>query len=182
MVIFTNVCRFEIPDKYKEWIMDICPCGSELAYAECCEPVIKGEKAAKTAEQLMRSRYTAYVKTEIDYLLTSLYPDQRKDFDPKSTRTWAEGAEWHKLEIIETKNGGPEDAEGEVEFIATFTQNGNLMKHHELASFRKEEGKWFFVDGKGVTPRQYVRSEPRIGRNDPCFCGSGKKFKKCCGK
>ncbi|MFZ2197282.1 MAG: YchJ family protein [Thermodesulfovibrionales bacterium] len=162
--------------------MDTCPCGSELSYVECCEPVIKGVIAAATAEQLMRSRYSAYVKSEIDYLLTSLHPDQRKDFDPKSTRSWAESARWEKLEIIEAKHGGAEDAEGEVEFIATFLQDDKLMKHHELASFRKEEGKWYFMDGKAVTPKQYVRAAPRIGRNDPCSCGSGKKYKKCCGK
>lgn len=162
--------------------MDICPCGSELSYAECCEPVIKGEKAAETAGQLMRSRYTAYVKSEIDYLSTSLHPDQRKDFDPKSARDWAEGAEWDKIEIIRTKNGGPDDVEGEVEFIATFKQKGNMMKHHELASFRKEEGNWYFVDGKAATQQQYVRSAPKVGRNDPCSCGSGKKHKKCCWK
>lgn len=162
--------------------MDRCPCGSELSYAECCEPVIKGVRAAENPEQLMRSRYSAYVKTEIDYLAASLHPDHRKDFDPKNTRSWSESAEWHKLEIIGTKNGGPDDDEGEVEFIATFTQNGNMMKHHELASFRKEEGKWYFVDGKAAAPQQYVRPEPKVGRNDPCSCGSGKKFKKCCGK
>jgi len=161
--------------------MDTCPCGSELSYAECCEPVIKGEKTAETAEQLMRSRYTAYVKTEIDYLLTSLHPDQRKDFDPKVPFVGRE------RQVAETRNhrgktGDAEDTEGEVEFIATFMQNEKLMKHHELASFRKEEGKWYFVDGKAATPKQYVRSAPKTGRNDPCPCGSGKKYKKCCGE
>ena len=162
--------------------MDACPCGSELSYVECCEPLIKGVKAAVTPEQLMRARYSAYVKAEIDYLSASLHPDHRKDFDPKSTRAWAEGSQWHKLEIIGTKDGGSDDVTGEVEFIATFTQKGEMMKHHELASFAKEEGKWYFVDGKAVTPQQYVRSAPKVGRNDPCMCGSGKKFKKCCGK
>lgn len=162
--------------------MDRCPCGSELPYAECCGPLIKGEKQAETAEQLMRSRYVAYVKKEIYYLATSLHPDHRKDFDPKSTRDWVESAEWHKLEILGTKAGGTDDAEGEVEFIATFTQKGNAMKHHELATFTKEDGKWYFVDGKAATPQQYVRSAPKTGRNELCLCGSGKKYKKCCGK
>ena len=162
--------------------MDACPCGSALSYSKCCEPLIRGERTAVTAEQVMRSRYSAYVKGEIDYLAASLHPDQRKDFDPKSTRSWAEGSEWHELEIIETTKGGSDDVEGQVEFIATFTQNGNMMKHHELASFIKEEDTWYFLDGKTVSPRQFVRSSPKIGRNDPCICGSGKKYKKCCGK
>jgi SEC-C motif domain protein len=162
--------------------MDTCPCGSELPYAECCGPLIKGERPAETAEQLMRSRYTAYVKKEIDYLATSLHPDHRKGFDPKITRDWAESSEWHKLEILGTRAGGTDDAEGEVEFIATFTQKGNAMKHHELATFTKEDGTWYFVDGKAAIPQQYVRSAPKTGRNEPCLCGSGKKYKKCCGK
>lgn len=161
--------------------MDTCPCGSNLEYNQCCETVIKGKRAAEGPEQVMRARYAAYVNAEIDYLSASLHPDHRKDFDPKSTRAWAEGAQWHSLEIIGTKNGGPEDTEGEVEFIATFTQDGKLMKHHELASFRKEEGLWYFVDGKAVAPKQYVRATPKLGRNDPCSCGSGRKYKKCCG-
>jgi SEC-C motif domain protein len=162
--------------------MDKCPCGSGLAYVECCEPVIKGEKRAETPEQVMRSRYSAYVKTEIDYLGESLLPEGNKDFDPKSTREWAESAEWQGLEIIETNAGGPDDLEGEVEFIATFKQKGQIMKHHELATFKKQGEKWYFVDGKAPAPKQYVRTDPKIGRNDPCTCGSGKKYKKCCGK
>lgn len=161
--------------------MDACPCGSGLAFDECCGPLIRGERAAENPEQLMRSRYSAYAKAEIDYLSTSLHPDHRKDFDPKSTRAWAEGSAWHKLEILGTKAGGPEDVTGEVEFIATFTQKGSTMKHHELATFARLEDRWYFVDGKAVTPEQYIRSAPKVGRNDPCSCGSGKKFKKCCG-
>jgi len=32
------------------------------------------------------------------------------------------------------------------------------------------------------TAHTYKREEPKVGRNDPCPCGSGKKYKKCCGK
>jgi SEC-C motif domain protein len=162
--------------------MDKCPCGSELAYEECCEPVIKGKKMAESPEQVMRSRYSAYVKREIDYLGESLLPSGNKDFDPKSTREWAESAEWQDLQITGTTAGGPDDLEGEVEFIATFKQKGQQMKHHELASFKKQDGKWYFVDGKVPVPKQFVRTDPKVGRNDPCICGSGKKFKKCCGR
>jgi len=82
--------------------MNNCPCGSNINYEECCRPIIKGERAAVTAEQLMRSRYSAYVNKELDYILTSLHPDSRSDYDEKSTRAWAESAEWHKFEILET--------------------------------------------------------------------------------
>jgi SEC-C motif-containing protein len=162
--------------------MDICPCGSQRAYDECCGPVIKGDRPAATAEQVMRARYSAYVKREIDYLLSSLHPRHRSDFDEKSTRKWAENSEWHKLDIVEASGGGAEDSEGTVEFIASFTESGIKKDHHELATFSKSEGNWYFVSGEAVAPKPVVRSTPKVGRNDPCPCGSGKKFKKCCGE
>jgi SEC-C motif-containing protein len=161
--------------------MDICPCGSNLAYQECCRPLIRGERPAATAEQLMRARYSAYVKKEIEYLRESLHPAHRSDFDEKSTRIWAEGSEWHRLEIVKTDGGGQEDSEGRVEFVAAYTEKGIRREHHELSEFRKEDGTWYFVSGEAVPPRQVVRTTPKTGRNDPCPCGSGKKFKKCCG-
>jgi len=160
--------------------MDSCPCGTGLAYEKCCGPVINGDKPAETAEQLMRVLYSAYAKAEIGYLLTSLHPDKRSDFEEKSTRKWAESSTWHKLEIIETKGGGPGDDEGQVEFTATFSEGGAKRDHHELAHFSKKDDKWYFVDGKAVPPKQVVRETPKVGRNDPCPCGSGKKYKKCC--
>ena len=162
--------------------MDICPCGSSIAYAECCLPVIKGERPALTAEQLMRSRYSAYVKKEIGYILTSLHPDYRADYDEKSTRDWAENAEWLTFNILEMKKGGHEDQEGQVEFAVTFTEQGIKREHRELSSFKKQDGTWYFTTGKTQSPKPVVRAMPKIGRNDPCECGSGKKFKKCCGQ
>ncbi len=160
---------------------DLCPCGSGEAYEACCGPVIRGERAARTAEELMRSRYSAYVKHEIDHLHGSLHPGERKDWDPKGTRDWAERAEWHGLEIHATEGGGPDDEEGTVEFTATFTDAGQRLEHRELATFRREGGAWYFVDGRTPPGKTYVREAPKVGRNDPCPCGSGKKHKKCCG-
>ncbi len=162
--------------------MDRCPCGSVLSYEECCEPIIKGEKLADTAEQVMRARYSAYAMKDLDFLLTSLHPDHRADYDAKSTRAWAERAQWHKLDILETSGGGPEDKQGTVEFTASYTEGGYKTDHHELAIFEKESGTWYFVKGEAVPPKQVIRTTPKIGRNDPCSCGSGKKYKKCCGK
>lgn len=158
-----------------------CPCGSAASYEDCCEPVIRGRLQAATAEQLMRSRYSAYATKEIAYLKTSLHPDHRSDFNEETTRTWAERAEWHSLEILKTVGGGHGESQGQVEFIAAFTENGMRKEHHELASFKNESGCWYLVDGKVLPPRQVVRTTPRVGRNDPCPCGSGKKHKKCCG-
>lgn len=160
--------------------MDTCPCGSELAYEKCCAPVISGEKPASTAEQLMRSRYSAYATGNLGFLRDSLHPDKRSDYDERSTRKWAESSEWHGLEIVRTEKGGPEDTEGLVEFTAIFSEEGVRREHRELASFRRQDGTWYFVEGSVLPPKQVVRETPKVGRNEPCPCGSGRKYKKCC--
>ncbi|MBC2715271.1 MAG: YchJ family protein [Desulfobacteraceae bacterium] len=162
--------------------MNSCPCGSGIAYAECCEPVIKGEISAETAEQLMRARYCAYAKVETDFLLKSLHPDHRNGHDDNQTREWAANSTWEGLEIVKTENGGKDDSSGTVEFIAYYTVKEEKNKHHELASFIKHDDVWYFTDGAAVPPKQFVRASPKVGRNDPCPCNSGKKYKKCCGR
>jgi SEC-C motif-containing protein len=139
-------------------------------------------KKAKTAVELMRARYSAYVNVQTDFLLESLHPDRRASHDSKETRDWAAKSKWDRLEILNTEKGGEGDDTGTVEFIAYYTVKNDRTRHHELATFVKIEDEWFFDDGVGVTPKQFVRPEPKIGRNDPCACGSGKKFKKCCGQ
>ena len=162
--------------------MNFCPCGSGSTYADCCEPIIKGESPAQTAEQLMRARYSAYAKMEMDFLFESLHSDHRDGYDEKQTRDWAAESVWEGLEILNTENGGKGDASGTVEFIADYSVKGEKNRHHELASFEKNDGTWYFTDGAVVPPKQFVRTGPKIGRNDPCPCNSGKKYKKCCGK
>ncbi len=129
----------------------------------------------------MRSRYSAYVKKEIGWLLASLHPDHRSDFDEASSRAWADRATWHGIEIVNSVKGGPDDTEGQVEFAVSFTENGTTQEHRELSSFEKKGGAWYFTNGKNLPPRPVTRSAPKVGRNDPCPCGSGKKYKKCCG-
>lgn len=159
--------------------MEACPCGSSESYSRCCEPLITGQRPAETAEQLMRSRYSAYTKAQVDYIFETTHPDHRKGYDHQGTKEWAENSEWEGLEIVATQNGGPEDKTGEVEFIATYREKGARKVHHERAQFIKEEGKWLFTDGRMATHQPIISS--KIGRNEPCTCGSGKKYKKCCG-
>ena len=161
--------------------MEMCPCGSTRTYEECCGLLIKGERPAVTAEQVMRSRYSAYVKVETDYLFSTTHPDHRQGYDHKGTKLWAENSQWEGLEILGTSGGGPEDSEGEVEFIACYREKGLKKQYHENAHFKKENGIWYFTEGAAVAPKPIIRTEPKVGRNDPCPCGSGKKFKKCCG-
>jgi len=158
-----------------------CHCGSGKSFAECCEPVIKGERAAATAEELMRARYSAFVVADVDFLTASMHPDHRDDNDPEATRDWAENSEWLGLQIVETEGGGEGDDTGVVEFIASFEYGGEFSPYHEIASFEKLDGTWYFKEGREGVKKPVVRSEPRVGRNDPCPCGSGRKFKRCCG-
>jgi SEC-C motif-containing protein len=174
----------------------LCACGTKQNFSDCCEPFIKGTKLPETAEQLMRSRYTAYTIADVNYLKNSLAPEARKDFDPEATRKWAEEAKWKKLTIISTEKGNAEDDRGTVEFSASYEYEGQAIQLHEVSKFRKsKEGQWYFVDGDAHTHPEgeniehahskqgtVVRASAKIGRNDPCSCGSGKKFKKCCGK
>ena len=161
---------------------EICSCDTKKPYSACCEPVIKGEKIPASAVDLMRARYTAYVRHEIDFIMDSLSPARKKDTDRKATEEWSQQTEWVGLQIIATEKGGLNDDTGQVEFIAKFREKEEAKEHHELASFLKLKGTWYFEDGK-PPPNKPVRLEgPKIGRNDPCHCGSGKKYKKCHGK
>jgi SEC-C motif-containing protein len=160
---------------------ELCPCCSGKTYQECCEPLIKDEALAKNPEAMMRSRYTAYAKVEMDHLLRSTHPDQRGTHDEDAARKWAEDSEWDKLEIVSTTGGGKEDTEGTVEFIASYREKGIPREYHENASFKKMGNEWYFYDAKLIGPTTFVREKPKVSRNEPCPCGSGKKYKKCCG-
>jgi len=160
--------------------MNSCPCGSGNDYTACCEPIITGKKTAETAEQLMRARYSAHVKVDVDFIYKTTHPDHREGYDHKGTKIWAENSEWHGLEILSTTEGGPKDDQGEVEFIARFRDKNGVRSHHERGQFERKRKKWLFTTGSMV--KSQPLSSEKIGRNDPCTCGSGKKHKKCCGK
>jgi SEC-C motif-containing protein len=173
---------------------EICPCGSGSPFVDCCSPYMSGEKNAPTAEALMRARYSAFVKGNIAFIKSTLARESQKDFDEESVRQWSKKSDWLGLEVIRTEGGGKGDTKGMVEFNARYKLNGKIVGHHEVSQFRKEklDGRWYFVDGESHEhqdgdghhhhPSQpVIRAAPKIGRNDPCNCGSGKKFKKCHG-
>jgi SEC-C motif-containing protein len=160
--------------------METCPCGTTKPYSQCCEPLIRGEQQALTPEALMRARYSAYVKTEVDFIIATTHPEKREELLAEGIRRWSESSIWHSLEIVATESGETNDQTGTVEFIAHYTEKNTKKKHHECAQFDRVDGTWYFSDGVPVTPKQFVRQQPKIGRNDPCPCGSGKKHKKCC--
>lgn len=156
----------------------MCPCCSDLPLEACCGPVLNTAKAS-TPEALMRARYSAYVLHKVDFLGKSLAPKFRDDFDAQSVDKWSREAQWQGLEIVEAQAGTDK---GSVEFIAHYKQDSIIRSHHEKATFVKLDDNWYFEEGEMVTPKAHKLESPKVGRNDPCTCGSGKKYKKCCGK
>jgi SEC-C motif-containing protein len=161
--------------------MKTCPCGSGLPYSGCCEPYITGGKSPLTAEALMRSRYTAYVEHAIDYIVETCSQDEKDRIDISQTKNWSEKSKWLGLKILSTEKGGPGDTEGVVEFEAVYEVDKLREVHHEKAKFKKHDGRWLYLEGD-VKPNTVVRMGPKVGRNEPCPCGSGKKYKLCCAK
>lgn len=152
-----------------------CPCGSELTYTDCCGRLHSKEQRAITAEQLMRSRFTAYTQRNADYLLATWTASKR----PASIDFSKETAEWQKLHIVSCKKGGAKDNKGIVEFKAFYRQDGIDYFMHEISRFIKTGQDWFYLDGV-IKAAARVEKNASMGRNSPCNCGSGKKFKHCC--
>lgn len=121
----------------------ICPCESGLSYAACCAPLHQGVAAA-TAEQLMRSRYSAFVLDLPAYLLSSWHRSTR----PASLDN-DEPVRWLGLKIKQAHSSG---SQAEVEFIARYKVGGRAWKLHEKSRFVFEEGHWFYVDGDMLNP------------------------------
>ena len=127
----------------------ICPCGSGKEYAECCGLYIEGGEHAPSAEELMRSRYTAFALQKMDYVRETTDPQAMHETDWKAQDDWAANAKFTKLEILSAKEEGNK---GFVEFKATFSINGEEHVHHERSKFRKHGGVWSFREGTEVRP------------------------------
>ena len=154
--------------------MDLCPCGSQENYESCCGAFHTQSKQPQTAEQLMRARYSAFAKNQISFIESTHMPGTT-DFDAGEAQEWATSSQWKGLKIIQAKNDV-------VEFQAHYAdKEGKDYLHHEIAKFKRLEDIWYYEDGQIVGTGPLTRQGPKIGRNEPCPCGSGKKFKKCCG-
>lgn len=157
-----------------------CPCGKGESLETCCGPILDGAPAA-TAEQLMRSRYTAYVVGNVDHVVATHDPDTQESVDRDGTLAWSKQSEWLGLEVVGSEGGGAGDTTGTVEFVARFAVAGKIQAHHERSRFKKVDDRWYYVDGDMLKAKPAEREGPKVGRNEPCPCGSGKKFKKCHG-
>jgi len=158
--------------------MTACPCQSGLDFERCCGPILAGAPAP-TALALMRSRYTAYARGDVAHLERTLAPEHRAGFDAADVSTGMRETQWLGLEILDTKDGGTDNSTGIVEFVARFKIQGQIRALHERSRFRRDEanGRWVYVDGETD-----LRPAKKPGRNNPCPCGSGRKFKQCCGR
>jgi len=123
-----------------------CPCGSGVEFSDCCEPFFDGSKKPLTAEALMRSRYTAYVRQDVTYLKNTLWPKFQAGFDFAATARWALENHWTGLAVLETEKGGQNDRDGIVQFEAKYLSGGTLHVHREKSRFRKKSGRWYYVE------------------------------------
>ncbi|MEZ4712488.1 MAG: YchJ family metal-binding protein [Caldilineaceae bacterium] len=144
-----------------------CPCGSHKKYAECCQPLLDGIALADTPEQLMRSRYTAFHQGNVEYLFTTHHPSEREPGEQRTLTETVTKTEWCSLRVLEAIGNS-------VEFAAFYRYDGALKQVHEKSTFVCEDGRWYYLHGVHLDDIQ-------LGRNDPCWCGSGKKLKKCHG-
>ena len=119
-----------------------CPCGSDLHYNDCCRAFHDSQSIPKTAQELMRSRYSAYVKKNISYLLETWHESSRptaQELEPSPEFRWVE------LEVIATDKGLEEDDTGIVHFKAQYKFQGNLGAMEEKSNFVKENGRWYYT-------------------------------------
>ena len=144
----------------------LCPCGSALEYSLCCQRYLSGEQVAPDPSHLMRSRYTAFVIKSADYLIKTWHPSCfRQEIEAGFANTV-----WLGLTVFDAAPGRDAN-EGYVSFVARFSEQNKPGAIIERSRFLNDSGQWYYIDG----------TRPQFGRNDPCPCGSGKKFKKCCG-
>lgn len=123
-----------------------CPCKSGKVFGECCAPHLEGGVRPATAEELMRSRYSAFVVHDINYLRETLWPKYQPEFDAAATARWAAENHWTDLTILGTEKGTATDRDGTVLFEARYLAFGKLNCHRELSRFRKKAGRWYYVE------------------------------------
>ncbi|MFT2098767.1 YchJ family protein [Marinomonas sp. 2405UD66-6] len=160
-----------------------CPCGTSRPYEMCCGMYHNNPGTAPTAETLMRSRYTAFAIRNFEYIAATQKLKEAPDQTAADIEDSNDHTQWIKLEINSTEDGLEKDKTGVVAFSAHFKEGKHIGRLSERSIFKKVKGQWFYITGEHEVQKNtpLVNSaEMNIGRNDPCLCGSGKKYKKCC--
>jgi len=153
-----------------------CPCGSGKLFELCCEPILTGHQTAATAEQLMRARFTAHVAYNFKFLHDTYRPTAGTPYvadEGEPTMRWTKLVV-HAHELTDN----PDKAF--VDFSAYGTEDKVEKVLHEKAEFHRTHGSWLYTREARLGPAPYKSAAPKVGRNDPCPCGSGKKYKQCC--
>ena len=145
----------------------MCICGNRQNYDECCGTLIEGKRKANSPEELMRSRYSAYVKGDGRYLVISAVKENRYEDDAQLIEEFSTSVEWLKLDVLKVKDNT-------VEFKAYYKDQKNIKILHEKSNFVIEDEVWRYKDGELYNSK--------VQRNESCPCASGKKYKRCCGK
>lgn len=125
-----------------------CPCTSKKTYDRCCEPFITGKRLPETAEQLMRSRFSAYALRKVDYLIATTAEEKRAEIDREELASYCASIACVSLKIVAKEQGGPGDTEGMVKFHASLQFGGKRTLHIERSTFRREGERWVYVDGE----------------------------------
>lgn len=166
-----------------------CPCQQGASYATCCQPVHQNPQSAIKPVALMQARYSAHVLGLVDFIVNTYHPSCHAS-EERAQIAESTQSQWQGLEIVQTSD--IKDNQGFVEFKAYFSEDGAQYCMHEKSRFVFEDGQWFYIDGEMQAPdapeveaeqeslMQMPVQQIKVGRNDPCPCGSGKKFKKCC--
>lgn len=147
-----------------------CHCGNNLMFEQCCAPFIKQTTKPDNAEQLMRSRFTAFKLRQHQYIIDT----QRLDNQPPATvDSFDLSIEWLGLYVLAHHTGGNKSQQ-QVEFVAFFKggSSNRVEQMHELSSFQLKQGQWMYTSGQHLP-------DYKVPRNSLCFCLSGKKYKKC---
>ena len=127
----------------------------------------------------MRSRYVAYTRGAVDHLIATHDPVTRRQIDRDAVARQSRDTRWLGLDILACERGGADQPDGAVEFVARGVLGGAAFAQHERSRFRRIDDRWYYVDGTLI--RDPVRAAATAGRNDPCPCGSGRKYKRCHG-
>jgi len=153
-----------------------CPCGSGSLFEACCEPILTGKRAAASAEQLMRARFTAHVAHDFKFLHATYRPTSAL---PYVAEEGEPTLQWTKL-VVHAHETTDNPDKAFVDFSAYGTEDGTEKVLHEKAEFLRINGTWLYTREARLGPAPYKSATPKVGRNDPCPCGSGKKYKQCC--
>ena len=160
-----------------------CPCGSDNKFSSCCQPFINKQQQPKTAEQLMRSRYSAYAIKNSEYIYQTYAISKQPENAITDIKEWAEQTTWLSLQILplEPELDNVKDNEQKfyyVEFCADYLTDNEVWQMHECSRFIIEDDQFKYLDGD-VKHNKLLK---KVTRNDICPCGSTRKYKRCCQK